>query len=369
MAKPQLFTSARNARDRFLRPETLNQAGQTPFEVIDESELVTVRYYPPLAEASIKLGDEDVAVEKTPRRTPLVIVPPLAVNMLIYDLFPNRSLVKYLRARGFELYLIDWGRPGKDHDDHRLATYFAEMLPEKLALIREHAGTQRLSLHGWSFGGLFSYCYTALTQDKDIANLVLVGAPADYHRNGQLGKQYQRLSRQGHWLRRNTGLNVRRLPKRFFRSPGWANSLAFKLINPVGTAKGYQELLRNLGDRNYVRDHATNAAFLEDMVAYPGGVIQDIIHYLWVGNVLAENRLPMRDSEATLDRITASILSIVGRNDTIVTAACSERLLEYVSSDDVRFETVPGGHMGILGGSQAAKASWGMIADWLVDRD
>ena len=31
--------------------------------------------------------------------------------MLIYDLFPQRSLVRYLRARGFELYMVDWGRP------------------------------------------------------------------------------------------------------------------------------------------------------------------------------------------------------------------------------------------------------------------
>ena len=29
--------------------------------------------------------------------------------MYIYDLFPDRSLVKYLRAQGFELYMIDWG--------------------------------------------------------------------------------------------------------------------------------------------------------------------------------------------------------------------------------------------------------------------
>lgn len=368
MAEPQLFTSARNARDRFLRPGTLNQAGKTPFEVIDDAGLVQVRYYPALEEDSIELGNGAIPVEKTPGRTPLVIVPPLAVNMLIYDLFPNRSLVKFLRAKGFELYLIDWGRPDRRHDDYRLATYFADMLPEKLERIREHAGTRRLFLHGWSFGALFSYCYAALTKDPDIAGLVLVGAPVDYHRNGQLGKQYQRLSRQGKWLRKRTGVNVRRMPRRLFRSPGWANALAFKLINPVGTMQGYRDLLANLGDRDFVRDHATNAAFLEDMVAYPGGIIQDIIHYLWVDNIMAHNRLPMRDSDARLSDITAPVLNIVGRNDTIVTPQCSERMFDYIASEDTKFVHVPGGHMGILGGSKAPEASWKLIAEWMSER-
>lgn len=366
---PELFTSVRNARDRFLRPETLNQADQTPFTVIDDDGLVQVRYYPPLAESSIEVDGETLPVAGQTRHTPLVIVPPLAVNMVLYDLFPDRSLVKYLRAQGFELYLIDWGRPGREHDELRMATYFADWLPRKLETIREHAGTRRLSLHGWSFGALFSYCYTALTGDPDIANLVLVGSPCDYHRNGDLGKQYRRLARRVKMLRTYTGLNVRRLPKMPFRSPGWMNSLAFKLINPAGTARGYVELIRNLADEDFVRNHATNAAFLDDMVAYPGGVIQDIIHYLWVENVLTRGELPMRGATARLDRIRTPIMEVMGRNDTIVTPECAQRLLEQVQSTDTQSLEVPGGHMGILGGSQAPSTSWTRIAHWLIERD
>ena len=366
---PELFTSVRNARDRFLRPETLNQADQTPYEIIDDDGLVRVRYYPPLQEDQIEVDGETVSVETSPRRTPLVIVPPLAVNMVLYDLFPDRSLVKFLRARGFELYLIDWGRPGREHDELRMATYFADWLPQKLEIIRAHAGTRRLSLHGWSFGALFSYCYSALGDDEDIANLVLVGSPCDYHRNGDLGKQYRRLARRVKLLRKYTGVNVRRMPKMPFRSPGWMNSLAFKLINPAGTARGYVELLRNLADREFVRSHATNAAFLDDMVAYPGGVIQDIIHYLWVENVLARGELPMRGASARLENIETPILEVIGRNDTIVTPECARRLLQQVSSKDTDSMEVPGGHMGILGGSQAPSSSWHEIADWLIERD
>ena len=126
------------------------------------------------------------------RGTPIVLVSPLAVNMAIYDLFPNRSLVRYLRARGFEVYLVDWGRPRRRHDHHGIATYFAEYLPRVLAKVRAHSGSTRLSLHGWSFGGLFCLCYAALGTDPDIANLVLIASPFDYFKNGNLGQVYRR---------------------------------------------------------------------------------------------------------------------------------------------------------------------------------
>jgi len=104
-------------------------------------------------------------------------------------------------------------------------------------------------------------------------------------------------------------------------------------------------------------------------VAYPGGVIQDIIHYLWVENVMARGELPMRGATAGLDNIRASIFEVIGSNDTIVTPDCARRLLQQVSSTDTHSMEVPGGHMGILGGSQAPSSSWGEIADWLVERD
>jgi polyhydroxyalkanoate synthase len=264
-----------NGRARLFQADALSQAEQTPYETLFDDGLVKLRYYPPLQENAIPLTDGTVmSVSRDTQRTPLVLVAPLAVNMLIYDLFPQRSLVRYLRARGFELYMVDWGRPGKYHNHLNLSSYFSDYLPKLLVQVRRHSGKQQLSLHGWSFGGLFSLCYSALGQDPDIKNLVLVGAPTDYHRNGALGAQYRRFSRRAKWIRRSTGLRIHDVPAGLLRSPGWMNSLAFKLTNPVGSLQGYWNLVKNLHDRDFVSAHATNGAFLDDMVAYPGGVIQ-----------------------------------------------------------------------------------------------
>lgn len=358
---------AGNARDRFLNAASLVQAEQMPYDVIYQQDIVRLRYYPPLSEDVIDVDGEKLQVNKRTFAVPLVLVAPLAVNMLIYDLFPDRSLVRYLRARGFELYLIDWGRPGRRHDTLHLSDYFAGMMPELLDEVRKHSGKQKLSLHGWSFGGLFSLCYTALG-DADIANLALIGAPLDYHRNGALGVQYRRLSRQMRRLEKGAGLRVHHTRKHYWRSPGWMNSLVFKLTNPVGSVRGYLDLLKNLDDREYVKAHATQGAFLDDMVAYPGGVVQDIIQYLWVDNMLADNRLPMRDSKLGFEGVTANVLLITGKGDPIVTEQCSLPILDRVSSQDKTHLQVPGGHVAILGGSAAPRAIWPQVADWLAQR-
>jgi len=369
-AQQALGSRVDNAWQRLFHPDALVRAGQTPFETIHEDGPFALRYYPPLTEQSIPLADGTTCeVATTTQRTPLVLVPPLAVNMLVYDLFPERSLVRYLRARGFEVYMVDWGKPAPADDKRDLAGYFADLLPGMLERVRSHSGQRRLSLHGWSFGGLFSLCHAALTRDADIANLVLVGAPVDYHKNGVLGARYRELSRRATWLRRKTGLTAHSIPSRLLRSPGRMNSLVFKLTSPMASVKSYADLFRNLHDDDYVSNHTTNAAFLDQMEAYPGGVVQDFVDYLWVDNVLGQGQLPMANPTGELADIRAPILNISGRNDPIVTPDCSQAMTGFVSSTDVTCETIKGGHVGIVSSAIAQKQTWGRIADWLIARD
>ncbi len=360
---------ARNARQRFLNPETLVQAGQTPYEVIYRDEPVQLRYYPPLREKYIPVGDDDspleVAQESFP--VPLILVAPLAVNMSIYDLFPNRSLVRYLRARGFKLYLVDWGQPGWEHNHLDIASYFADYLPDLMDRVREHSGSEQVSLHGWSFGGVFSYCAAALRPEQ-VRNLVVVGAPSDYWANGAIGRQYQMIGQLLNFLESRLGFRVHQTRRRFWRSPGWANATAFKLTSPISSLQNYLDLLRNLHSEEYITRNATQGAFLNDMVAYPGGVIQDTVQYLWVDNCTAEGRLPMHDAPATLADVRADIMMVYGDNDPLATPEACRALVNHVSSEDVEQVLAPGGHMGILSGSSAPERIWPQVADWLARR-
>ena len=157
-------------------------------------------------------------------------------------------------------------------------------------------------------------------------------------------------------------------PPRWWRAPGWFNSALYKLTAPVASVRPYLDLLGELHDRERVAAHATNAAFLDDMVAYPGGVIQDVVQYLWADNLLAAGRLPIPGSRTSLSAITANLLLVAGRGDPIVTPACARALLGLVSSPDRQCLEVPGGHMAIVSGNQAPTAIWPAVGDWLAAR-
>jgi len=359
---------AGNAFDRVFRAASLVQAGQTPFETLYSDGLVSLRYYPPLQEDFVELDGMVIPVERKTHRTPIVIIPPLAVNMLIYDLFPQRSLVRFLRAKGFEVYLIDWGIPKREHTHYNMHTYVAELLPAYLNRVREHSGEQELSLHGWSMGGMFTLFYSALSKDQHIRNAIVLGLPIDSHASGAIGWMYQRIADVAGVVRKRTGFQLHDLKPHWFHTPGWANTIGFKLTNPVGSVMGYWDLLVRLGDREFVTNHATTSAFLDRMVAYPGGVIQDTVVRVWIDNQLAKGQIQIGEDFARLENVNANLLAIAGQEDTLATPGAAKRVMDHVSSVDKAFRVAPGGHMGILAGSKAPRASWLELAEWLAVR-
>lgn len=108
----------------------------------------------------------------------------------------------------------------------------------------------------------------------------------DYYCNGVLGKQYWCLSCNLKWLCWCIGLCVYDFNLVWLWLLGWVNSLVFKFINLVVSVQGYWNLVKNLYDWDFVSVYVINGVFLNDMVVYSGGVIQDIIYYLWVDNVV-----------------------------------------------------------------------------------
>jgi len=357
-----------NANDRLFRSRDLVLAEQTPFEVVHSNDLVKLRHYLPISESEVMVDGVPMTVNKNTHKVPLVIVPPLAVNMLIYDLFPERSLVKYFVAQGFDVYLIDWGMPTRKHTHYNLNTYVSEFMPEFLAKVREHSGQQQLSLHGWSMGGIFTLCYTALTHDPDIRNLVILGTPINSHASGAIGKVYQAIERRAEWVRKNTGFRIHNLNPQWLHTPGWANVVGFKMTNPVGSLMGYWELVVKLADRQFVVNHATTSAFLDKMVAYPGGIVQDMMVRIWIDNELAKGYMQLGKNEVRLADIQCALLAGAGKSDNMVTKAAVETLMDHVSSSDKEFVVVAGGHMGILSGSKAPSDVWPKVADWLAVR-
>ncbi|MGQ0700045.1 MAG: alpha/beta fold hydrolase [Panacagrimonas sp.] len=360
---------ANNAFDRIFIPGTLVQSGQTPHEVIHTYGITSVRYYPPLDEDQIELADgTKMFVQGETHGVPLVFVPPLAARPTIFDLMPNRSLVKYFVARGFRVYLIDWGEPGREQAHYGLGDYVNDLMPEALKRIREHAQVKELSLFGWCLGGLFCLMYAGISGDAQLRNIVTVASPIDTREGSIMGQLTAALMKPAELVRKFTNFRLHNLAPEKLTIPGWANSLVFKLTNPIGSITTYWDLILRLWDREFVESHTTTSNFLNNMLAYPGRLIQDMVVKFSIDNDLSKGRIELDGQTADFSRILSSVLIFAGATDTLVTPDAARKSLELVASEDKRYLVAPGGHVGVLAGAKAQAAVWMVVAEWLADR-
>src|SRR5699024_12525536 len=110
--------------------------------------------------------------------------------------------------------------------------------------------------------------------------------------------------------------------------------------SPLKRGKCSWAPVRHLETDEFVSAHATDSAFLDGMVAYPGGIIQDTVHHLWAENCVANDRLPMK-AQHSFRSVNSNILFINGRGDTIVLPQCTEpRSEEHTSELQSRFDLV-----------------------------
>jgi polyhydroxyalkanoate synthase len=358
-----------NAVERRLDGERFMVANQTPYELILQSGLLSVRRYPALAEDYIQVGEELKPAKRRQHRVPLLLVPPLAADPLNFDLMPNRSLVRYLLAEGFRVYLADFGSPEIDHSHLGLADYATRMLPEALRAVREDSGEEDVSLLGYCMGGLFCLVYAGWSLDPRLRNIVTIASPIDSHQIGIAGRLIEAMNGPARLVRKLTPFRIHNIDPDKLLIPGWVSSLAFKLTNPLGTVQSYFDLLTNLWDRDYVIRHQTMAAWFNRMHAYPGGIVQDFMVQVGIDNALAAGRIKLgRGRSAQLDRIETPMLAIAGRTDKIVTEDSARKVLDIVASRDKSFVLVPGGHAGVFAGSKAPATTWAEAAGWLGPR-
>ncbi|WP_416397784.1 alpha/beta fold hydrolase [Allohahella sp. A8] len=364
----RLLLSALHLIERRLFSENFIVANLTPYEEIYRDGIMSVRHYLPLEEDAIQIGDDIIEVKRDRLPVPLVFVPPLAATSMIFDLLPNRSLIRYFLALGFDVYLLDWGEVTEEHYELSLETYVLSWMPAAMKAVREDSGQTEVSCFCYCMGGLLTLMYAATADDTGLRNVVTVASPIDMHQSGVAGRILTAVYRPAQIVSRLLNFSLMDLPARYLHVPGWLNSLVFKLTNPLGSVINYWELLVNLWDREFVISHTTVSRWFDDMVDYPGQTIKEMTVSMMINNEMAGGRLRMGDQRAEFDNIKCAILAFAGADDRLVSPKSAHRLLEIVASKDKEFCVVPGGHAGVFAGSQAPALTWAVAAEWLLAR-
>jgi polyhydroxyalkanoate synthase subunit PhaC len=316
--------------------------GVTPKEIIHASGTLKLHHYKPLASSVY--------------RVPVLIVTSLVNQPYILDLVPGQSMVEYLLRQGFDIYLIEWGRPRYEHKDLTLEDHVLRLLPECVDAVLRDSGEKELSIIGYCVGGLLSALYAALHPTAPLKNLVCMAAPV----NGD------GLVSLKAWM--GEGFNEEALIEQYGNVPAdWVQN-TLRALRPFGKLAGAANLLNNIDRDDTVRSNLRMGKWESDNIPFPGGVFRQMVNDFLRGNKLVKGTWQIGGQRAKLANIKQPLLHLLAQDDHITPYASASDLVKLAGSRDKQEIVVKGGHVGLVAGRGAETRMWPALNDWLAPR-
>ena len=307
----------------------------------------------PMPRTLIDDGPRREVYHYRPQRTvqasgdPVLLVTPLAAPSSCYDLRRGCSLVEHLVQEGRATYLVEYGRISFKDRALGMEHWIEEVVPEAVRAASRHAGGRPVHVVGWSLGGIFAVLAAARAagpgEELPIASLTVVGSPVDVSKVPLIAP-----------LRPVLGLDAG-LATRLYRAIGGAPPAFVKTAFQLSSlqswlTKPYAQLV-NLDDTEFLAQLEAVGQFTDQMSAYPGRTFGQLYHRMIRGNALVDGIFELGDVEIRLADVRVPVLVLAGNTDGIAPINAVQPLSRLLSgSDEVRFEIVPGGHLGMLSG-------------------
>ena len=319
-----------------------------PRTLIDDGVLREVYHYRP-SQTARTAGD------------PVLLVTPLAAPALCFDLRRGCSLVEHLVQRGRPTYLVEYGEVSFANRTLGMEHWVEEVLPAAIAEVSRHAGGRPVHLVGWSLGGIFALLTAADRPDLPVRSLTVLGSPVDVRQVPLVAPIRPLLNITG-----GGGL-VTQLYRAMGGAPKPLVRRAFQLSSFHKLVTKPLAIAANLDDTEFLAQIEAVDRFTANMIAYPGRTFGQIYHRILKGNQLATGVVRMDDDRViSLSELRVPLLAFGGAGDQIAPARCIKPIVDLVpNAPSVRFEVVPGGHLGMLTGRAARRTTWRIIDDFL----
>jgi len=326
-----------------LKQDDPPDVAQTPADVIyTENKLRLLRYRP--------------TIERR-HPIPLLLVPSIINRYYILDLKPGRSLVEYLRERGFDVWMIDWGTPGPEDRFVTFDYHIDGYLLNCVRAVLDATGQKKLSLLGYCIGGVFTTSFAALHGEKYVQNLMALASPLNFHDEGLLSR----------WARKEN-FPVDALIDTYGNMPHWLLQTSFKWLRPTTDLRNQWALWERLDHPERLDDFRALNHWATDNVAVPGETYRKFVKDCYQDNLLIQNKMQVGGRAVNLKDICCPFLNITAKYDHICPPQSASVLNELVASQDATLLTLPGGHVGAIVGREATEGLWPQLAEWLAER-
>ena len=321
-----------------------------PRTLIDEGVLREVYHYRPRGTAR-EHGD------------PVLLVTPLAAPALCFDLRRGCSLVEHLVTQGRPTYLVEYGEVSFANRTLGMEHWIDEVVPAAIRETSKHAGGRPVHMVGWSLGGIFALLTAADQPDLPIASLATVGSPTDVTQVPLVApiRPFLGLAGERAGLVTQAYRVMGGAPKPLVRRAFQLSSFNKLVTKPIAIAA-------KLDDADFLAQVEAVDRFTANMIAYPGRTFGQLYHRILKGNQLASGTVTLDDREIKLANLRAPLLAFGGASDGIAPVQCVKPVVDLVPNvDKLRFEVVPGGHLGMLTGRAARTTTWRILDEWISE--
>jgi polyhydroxyalkanoate synthase len=274
---------------------------------------------------------------------------------------------------GFDVFLIDWGPQANNRP--AMSDYLT-YLHSSIEYIKKATGAQKVSVLGYSWGGVLSAVYASLDSSgpKNVKNLVLQSAHIDFDKDDSI---------LASWFRR---LPIDDIAQEFDGINTSFINLALVMRNPAIHFHDAMRFSLEMGELpgwingQFWADALRVSGWLEHTSDMPSALFATYIRNLYQQNQLTGKRLEIRmngkdgsngaaPAIVDLQNISVPLLNIVGDFDDICPPAASLPITEIVSSTDRKIIRFSAGHIELCISARAHSGLWPRVVKWLQSRD